>query len=234
MATSHIESLSQISDNYFWWRGRFEWVVESLKGFPAKTYIDIGCGDGFFAKKLNSTLHFSRVGLIDGEKTLLDKVKDFSKAELFLKDLSKPLELPFVPDLISMMDVLEHLKDDEAFLKNLYQAMRHGSRLVVSVPALPYAFSEWDKQLGHFRRYYKSELDKKLKAAGFKTVSITYAWSFLVPSAISRRFKTKRYQQNMEFEKIPNWLNTLLFSMFKVERFFSPPIGTSVFAIGEK
>lgn len=242
MAPSHIESLSEISETYFWWKGRLDWVVDHLKnlqkakGKKFSHYIDVGCGSGQFARKLDSIFNFEKVGLIDGESSLLSKVKQFSKAEVFLQNLTTSLEFPFAPQLITMMDVLEHLPDDSDFLNKLYEKMPTHSNLVITVPALPYAFSEWDKQLGHFRRYYRKDLKNKVEAAGFRVLKAEYAWSFLVPSAVARRFKTKKFQQNMEFVAIPKGINFLLSQASRIERHFASllPFGTSVYLIGEK
>ena len=61
-------------------------------------------------------------------------------------------------DLVTLLDVIEHIEDDHGFLAEIADAMRPGAQLVVTVPALPQLWSPWDEELGHHRRYTKQTL----------------------------------------------------------------------------
>ena len=69
--------------------------------------------------------------------------------------------------LVAMLDVLEHIADDHAALTALRARMAPGSALVITVPAMQWAFSSWDEELGHVRRYSRRRLGDDLAAAGF-------------------------------------------------------------------
>jgi trans-aconitate methyltransferase len=239
MPDSHVQSLKAIETGYWWYQGRIYWAKKLVQRYAntATSYSDMGCGTGGFAASLCSEFHFQKKALVDGDPNVLKLAKDHPQFEIYQKDLDN-FSLPFPPELVSCMDVLEHLKDDASFLKQLYEQMPRGGYFLFSVPAFSLLFSEWDKQLGHYRRYSKNQLTEKISMAGFQIKEINYAWSALFPVAFLRKFKTKRYQENMEFEPVPQWLNALMifYSQFEftLSRIIKLPLGTSLIGIARK
>jgi 2-polyprenyl-3-methyl-5-hydroxy-6-metoxy-1,4-benzoquinol methylase len=77
-------------------------------------------------------------------------------------------------DSILYVNVLEHVEDDRAELANAWQALKPGGHLLVFVPALQWLYSEFDRQVGHFRRYGRAALVKNAQAAGFAIVKARY------------------------------------------------------------
>ncbi|MCX7275428.1 MAG: class I SAM-dependent methyltransferase [Burkholderiales bacterium] len=78
-------------------------------------------------------------------------------------------------DLIYTSNVLEHIDDDLAALKQLRATLSPGGRIAIYVPAMQVLYSDMDRSLGHYRRYGRQELLAKLKAAGFETQRCHYA-----------------------------------------------------------
>jgi SAM-dependent methyltransferase len=70
-------------------------------------------------------------------------------------------------DLTYSLNVLEHIDDDEAALRELYRVTAPGGRLLVYVPAFPILYSAMDRKVGHVRRYRKLELRDRVARAGF-------------------------------------------------------------------
>jgi len=71
----------------------------------------------------------------------------------------------FKPDTVVCLSVLELIEDDVAVLRRLHAAVPAGCRVVLLVPFNPKLYSRFDREIGHYRRYSKAELDQKLKAA---------------------------------------------------------------------
>jgi SAM-dependent methyltransferase len=69
-------------------------------------------------------------------------------------------------DLLLLLDVVEHIEDDEAFLRDMVHNLRPGGHVVVSVPAFMSLFSWHDLRLGHYRRYRAGQLWQLVRAAG--------------------------------------------------------------------
>ncbi len=80
-------------------------------------------------------------------------------------------------DGIFSSNVLEHIEDDRAILKELHDKLLPNGRLVLYLPAFQMLFSGLDESVGHYRRYGRRDLKEKLEQAGFQVKSIHYAES---------------------------------------------------------
>ena len=79
-------------------------------------------------------------------------------------------------DLIYTSNVLEHIVDDLAVIKELSLCLKDSaSRLVIYVPAFPFLFSDLDRAVDHVRRYTKKDLKQKLESCGLEVLKCHYA-----------------------------------------------------------
>ena len=76
-------------------------------------------------------------------------------------------------DCILYIDVLEHIEDDRGQIEAAAQRVRPGGHIVVLSPAHPWLFSEFDKNIGHLRRYQKATL-RRLMPSGWKETKLIY------------------------------------------------------------
>ncbi|MEZ4384484.1 MAG: methyltransferase domain-containing protein [Nannocystaceae bacterium] len=90
-------------------------------------------------------------------------------------------------DLVTLLDVLEHIDDDAASLATIRRLLRPGGLLVLTVPAYAWLWSEHDEALHHKRRYTQGELRRLLEAAGFEVERMTYYTSLLLPLIAAQR-----------------------------------------------
>ena len=77
-------------------------------------------------------------------------------------------------DYIFSLNVLEHIKDDDAVLQLLFRSLRPGGVIYLYLPAFPILYSSMDRKVGHHRRYKKSQLTAKLRKAGFQVIQTQY------------------------------------------------------------
>jgi glycosyltransferase involved in cell wall biosynthesis len=75
-------------------------------------------------------------------------------------------------DTVVCLNVLEHVADDEAALRNMYAALEPGGQAVVLVPRGAWLYGSLDEVLGHHRRYSREELSEKARAAGFEVAHL--------------------------------------------------------------
>ena len=100
------------------------------------------------------------------------------------------LEMPFAADsfeLAASLDVIEHLEDDLAALRELRRVVAPGGALLVTVPAYQWLWSGHDEINHHLRRYTRSSLLRVAREAGWEPVRTTYFNSLLLPVAIALR-----------------------------------------------
>ena len=133
-------------------------------------------------------------------------------------------------DAICAFDVLEHIEDDTLIIKNIYDAMKGGGILMITVPADKRLWSAMDVFAEHKRRYSTQELQGKLEANGFKVIRMSYFMTFLYPVLLlSRKFSFRQSRMSAERsaetiqqegvnELQPNTiLNSLFFIIFSAE-----------------
>ncbi len=148
------------------------WMYESVKPWLGKRVAELGCGRGNLS---NFFRHHKTVMLTDYRDDYLDPLREkwgmkrnltFAKLDMSQREDYAALT-KFAPDSVVFLNVLEHIEDDRAVLKNLFDYVPAGCRLAILVPFGMSLYSDFDKELGHFRRYEKGELEGKMREAGF-------------------------------------------------------------------
>ncbi len=130
--------------------------------FP--TILEIGCSSGFMLQYMQQIFPQALVMGADIVTTpLLTLSQRMPRTPLFQFDLLRcPLPDQCL-DAVVMLNVLEHIEDDEAALKQVFRILKPGGVLVLEVPAGPHLYDIYDKHLMHYRRYTLAELRAKVK-----------------------------------------------------------------------
>jgi SAM-dependent methyltransferase len=135
-----------------WELSRARCILGLIQQKKLKRFADIGAGDGFFTQKLLMIAPDAAYA-VDSEygddATCIDGI-------ICLNSISKLPEKSF--DGLILMDVLEHIEDDDAFLKEALDKLVSGGALFMTVPAMQFLFSSHDRFLGHYRRYSRKRL----------------------------------------------------------------------------
>lgn len=92
-------------------------------------------------------------------------------------------------DLIYSSNVLEHIEDDQKALQQLYLKLKPGGVLALYLPAFQCLYSDFDAAIGHYRRYEKADLIRKLKNARFVIEKCNYADSVGFLAWLSTKWK---------------------------------------------
>ena len=158
------------------------WILDLMKPFLGKHLVEVGAGTGAFSELLLETAPrtLSLVepsAMFETLQTNLAQPDSATEIRAFpniFADVAAEIESEQSPDSIIYINVLEHIEDDRLELKIIHQTLREKGRIFIFVPALPVLFSEFDKHIGHFRRYRKGELAEKLHAAGFRILLSRY------------------------------------------------------------
>lgn len=139
-------------------------------------------------------------------------------------------------DLIALLDVLEHVDEDAASLQALGRRLQSNGRLLVTVPAVPWLWSDHDVLHHHKRRYTHQGLAEVAAAAGLKVEASGYFNSLLFPLAVAQRVAHQMLRRQAPLDARPApWLNRSLQQIFMAERHLLErvrfPIGLSLYAI---
>lgn len=210
------------------------WIANRLKKYIKSPALEIGAGIG------NISQHFHKLNelvLTDIDEALVNEMrtkfltqKNISYETLDIQSNFSKVKSKF--NTVFSVNVLEHIKDDEKALKNMYKLLNEKGRVVILVPAKKFAYKKLDKRLGHFRRYEKSELKEKIENAGFKVEQIEYfnvvgLLSWIIRDAVSSKNTHLKPQQVKLFDFIVPLLR-------KLEPTRGLPIGISLIAVGVK
>ncbi|MFA5942653.1 MAG: class I SAM-dependent methyltransferase [Candidatus Paceibacterota bacterium] len=138
-------------------------------------------------------------------------------------------------DLIGLFDVIEHIEDDESFLRSLDKALAPGGQLVITVPAFKFLWSEHDVTHRHFRRYDRRSLSGVLSRAGYEVVVMSY-WNMLlfIPAAVMRLLGHSGSSALGLSSVIDSFLRGIVAVESKMARFFALPFGVSLVAVARK
>ena len=134
-------------------------------------------------------------------------------------------------DSVVSVNVLEHVEDDAKELALMHSVLRPGGHLCLWVPALPALYSGLDRTLGHFRRYRRSELARKLTAAGFETLVLHYRD---LVGMVAWFVSCRMLGQELTKGKVELYDRLVLPVTSVIGRWIQPPIGKNLVAIARK
>jgi trans-aconitate methyltransferase len=185
-----------------WELARFEVIRDILKqtykNEESFTVLDIGCGDAFFVTALSDLYPKATFYAIDIAFTeeIVTKIKNEigSRSILLFQSLEEAgRQIKKKADLVLLLDVIEHIEDDKAFLNGLYNNSAIGSetQIMITVPAFARLFCSHDHFLGHYRRYTNKSLHKTIKACGFEKIKLGYFFTILIPPRVIQVVKEK-------------------------------------------
>lgn len=152
-----------------------EWIFEHIEPHLGKEVLEVGAGHGTFTELFSARA--ARVVATDVSDRCADMLRArFARNErVTVRDGGTEVAAGMPPfDSAVLVNVLEHIKDDEGALLDLAAALKPGGRIILWVPAFKLLYSDWDRQVGHYRRYRKGELGAKLARVGFELTEIRY------------------------------------------------------------
>ena len=148
---------------------QFNLIKDCIKG----DVLEVGPGNCVYLKNYFEIC--KKIYLVEPTKKYFDKLKKIKKKHknMFIsKNLNIFKKKSF--NTILYLDVLEHIKNDKLEIKKAFKLLKKGGTLVICVPAFQCLYSLYDKKIGHYRRYNKTEFKKMLKKCKIKTYEMRY------------------------------------------------------------
>lgn len=231
----------EVERKHWWFLARQRIVMHllqrRLKLSRDAVVIDVGCGTGAMLEGFQQ--HFQAWGL-DISPLAVEFCQAQGIPNVYLGELSGFAGRERPPDLVTVLDVIEHVDDDVAMLRGIHQCLRPGGHVLVTVPAFQALWSRHDDLNHHRRRYRKRQLDERLRKAGFAVDWISYYNFWLFPLACAQRLAEPFIPSSSDsvLAMPPPWLNAVFTAVFASERWwlsrFSAPFGLSLMALGCK
>src|SRR5688500_2598538 len=214
-----------------------EWMYRTIKPYCSGNILEIGSGIGNISKffiddKANITLSDIRPVYCDELKKKFPEVVDVIEL-----DLTHPAFDTEYSALIGKYDtvfdihVVEHIKDHRLAIGNCYKLLKTAGKLVTLVPAYAALYNRFDRELEHFRRYTKKELNSLLISSGF-TIQHSQYFNFM---GIPGWYISGKHQKNKTIPKSQMSLYNKLVPLFKlVDKILLNKVGLSVISAGIK
>ena len=178
-------------ESHWWYVGRRRIIRSFVKeicdriGNRRPRILDVGCGTGA------NLFMLSELGEAEGVDISAQAITFCQARGLSNVRLGAAEDLPYGDDqfdLVTALDVLEHLDDDVGALREMRRVIRPGGRLLLFVPTFMFLWGLQDEVSNHRRRYRLPELRRAVVAAGFEIERTTYAnITFFVPTFTVRQ-----------------------------------------------
>ena len=237
METAEYERMARVEERHWWFRARLAVVRTFLRKYvPPGRGLDCSCGTGLTLKHLPQWVQIGA----DLHGLALKHTRERGLESLIQADLRR---LPIADaslDIVTSLDTLEHVDDDEAALSEIFRVLKPGGFGLFTVPAHPWMFSAHDRALHHVRRYRRGEFRSKVKAPGFEIRKYRYINTALFPLVAGVRLISKdNGESRSDTEHVPSApVNFALYSLFASERWLLPWVpslmGVSLLCLARK
>ena len=166
----------------YWFHHRNKVILHFFKKYSTGSFLlDIGGGNGLTSAYLQD--QGVDVILLEPGVHGVKNAQQRGLNQIVCSTLDcSGIKLDVLP-AVGFFDVLEHIKDDDEFLKKVKQAVMPGGIIYLTVPAFNMLWSEEDIDAGHFRRYTLGSIERQLSSIGFNVVYSNYFF-FLLPIPI--------------------------------------------------
>jgi SAM-dependent methyltransferase len=210
------------------------WLYEQIAAGLGQRVLEVGAGTGNITQFLSAggrqVVATDVVPSYRRELETLFANRPHVRVGQFNLDQHVPAEYAASFDSVVCLNVLEHIEDDMFALEQMNAALTPGGTLGLLVPSHRFLYGEFDRAVGHFRRYEKRELREKLQQAGFKVRELKFfSLLAMLPWFINGRLLKREYlpagQANLANKLVP---------LLKLEKLVGPPCGISLVAIAEK
>ncbi|HUF02747.1 MAG TPA: methyltransferase domain-containing protein [Aridibacter sp.] len=216
------------------------WILDEIRPWLGKRIVEVGAGTGSFSEML--------LGERPEALALIEPSGMFVKLAEKFKHTAGPTSLKLInktfleafetvsndvrPDTVVYVNVLEHIEEDRRELEAVFEALSPGGRCIVFVPAFKWLYSEFDRRVGHCRRYSKGELKDKCSGAGFRVERCGY---FDIAGVLPWFFKYRILRSTeLGSGAVAAYDRIAVPVMSRIERLVPVPFGKNVLAVARK
>ena len=241
MEERELKALLAADEHHWWYRGRRLVIRAELDRLPLPSearVLDAGCGSG---RTLQELRDYGEVAGIELSELAAAHARGRELGEV---RVGRVESLPWADgsfDLVTCLDVLEHIADDGAALREIRRVTKPGGWLLLTVPAYPSLWSTHDEVNHHHRRYRSGDLRRAASDASWHLHRLTSFNSLLLPAAAAVRVGQRHRHRNgdehvSELRVGPAWMNGLLERTLRMEaallrRGYTLPAGLSLLAV---
>ena len=217
------------------------WILSLFAPYLGTRVVEVGAATGSFSELLLERRPQS-LSLIEPSPSMFDELGQrmrnfYGSVDLQLYNetfdrVAGQISLRQQPDSIVYVNVLEHTADDESEIRVISETLGPGGRVFIFVPALSWLYGSFDREINHYRRYSRPDLERKCRAAGFRILLSRY---FDLPGVMPWWVKYRLLQsRKMESGAVRFYDRAVVPLAKRLEAVISPPIGKNILLVAEK
>ena len=208
-----------------------KYQFDLIKEFVSGNVAEIGPGNGIILELYLD--HCDKLDLFEPDKNLYSKLNDkfsnYKKITVINDELNTSSN---IYDVILYLDVLEHIEDYEKEILKAHNALKKGGYLLINVPAFQFLYSDFDKDVGHFRRYSKKDITNLCSNYNLEINKLKYYDSIGFFLSLLSKMTRSNYKKNFE-KKIKIWDSLIPFSRI-LDKIFISYVGKSLLIVIKK
>jgi len=217
-------------------RNYYKWIIEIFRPFLGDTVAEIGAGNGNFTNFLAEE-KIKNIFAFEPSNNMYPLLSNKFKKNSRITTINKFFEEKYQEftnffDSVLYINVLEHIEDDKKELKYAYKTIKKGGHILIFAPALSFLFSNFDKKIGHFRRYHKKGLINIIRESGFSIEDVRYFDSVGIITWYIVFVLLKKTTTNKTNIKLYDKL--IVPPLRLLENLIPPPVGKNLLLIGKK
>jgi ubiquinone/menaquinone biosynthesis C-methylase UbiE len=243
--------ISETTEDHFIDRHNRRIALEAIRVSLSRegaSYADIGCSSGYMLQEVFTAFPHAQIMGSDYFASGLRRCHErLPQIPLFQFDVARCPWPSDLLDAVTCLNVLEHIPDDQAALRELHRILKKGGALALTVPMASHLYDMTDEVHYHVRRYGFNDLKHKILDAGFTLERLNYFGVFIYPAfymrkKMNRAFYGKRpFQRKMELVKGQarqsgrmRWMEKICALEFAIGSHIEFPFGIRAYAVARK
>ena len=211
------------------------WIFDIVRPYLGARVIEVGAGMGAFSRTMLASGVVEHLIALEPAENLYPilsgRLREDPRA-LAMRAYLEGLQMEGVADSLIAVNVMEHIEDDGRFLRSAHCALVPAGTILLLVPALPWLYGSLDREFGHYRRYLKSDLARRMDEAGFRIELLRYMnftgiLSWFVAGRVLRRRTIAPFQVRF-------YDGLVIPVIHHVENTIKAPVGQSLIAVGRR
>jgi SAM-dependent methyltransferase len=208
------------------------WLVALAQPWLGSRVIEVGSGNGDYAAEYLAAGCDVTATELDDTRLGLLRERFASDPRVTVRSLGLPADETGDHTAAVAFNVVEHIADDVGAVRSLGQLVGPDGHVIVFVPAFEVAMSDFDREVGHVRRYTRRSLSATFEGAGLELDTIRYVNSLgLLAWIVGMRLLHRRPEAG---EALRRWDSLVIPRLQRLEQRREPPFGQSLFAVGRK
>lgn len=211
-----------------------QWIIEEFKPYLGDRVAEVGAGTGNFTELLLENV--GHITAFEPSENMYPTLSERFTSNKKIESVNSIFEAETAKsvggfDSVIYVNVLEHIEGDRQELSIVRESLREGGRVLIFVPALSFLYSNFDKKLGHYRRYHKNDLISLVKDARFKVEEAKY---FDIAGIIPWYIAFVLLKKTLTGGNVSLYDKTIVPIMKRVEKRIVPPIGKNLLLVARK